>query len=93
MRQNGRLYDTVATLRLSNGTRLERINTFGNLWPYGLSDSFGVTVNYRYLPAELEENHERFVRGEIQVANGLASGYKAVRKAWQPPASLHSRNH
>jgi len=90
VRQNGKLYDSVATFHLSNGARLERINTFGNLRPYGLRDSFGVTVNYRYLPAELEENHERFVRGEIQVANGLASEYKSVRKAWQPPVSPHS---
>ena len=93
VRQNGKLYDSVATFHLSNGARLERINTFGNLRPYGLRDSFGVTVNYRYLPAELEENHERFVRGEIQVANGLASEYKAVRKAWQPRASPQSKNH
>ncbi len=93
VRQNGKLYDSVATFHLSNGARLERINTFGNLRPYGLRDSFGVTVNYRYLPAELEENHERFVRGEIQVANGLASEYKAVRKTWQPRVSLQNRNH
>ena len=93
VRQNGKLYDSVATFHLSNGARLERINTFGNLRPYGLRDSFGVTVNYRYLPAELEENHERFVRGEIQVANGLASEYKAVRKAWQPRVSPHSEKH
>ena len=92
-RQNGRLSDTVATFHLSNGARLERINTFGNLRPYGLRDSFGVTVNYRYLPAELEENHERFVRGEIQVSSGLASDYKAVRKAWQPRPSTQNRDH
>src|ERR1700757_2422825 len=90
VRQGGKLYDSVATFHLSNGAHLERINTFGNLRPYGLRDSFGVTVNYRYLPAEVEENHERFVRGEIQVANGLASEYKAVRKAWQPRVSPHS---
>jgi malonyl-CoA decarboxylase len=92
-RQNGKLCDTVATFHLSNGARLERINTFGNLRPYGLRDSFGVTVNYRYLPAELEENHERFVRGEIQVSSGLASDYKAVRKAWQPRPSTQNRKH
>jgi malonyl-CoA decarboxylase len=90
MRQGGKLYDSVATFHLSNGARLERIYTFGNLRPYGLRDSYGVTVNYRYLPAELEENHERFVRGEIQVANGLASEYKAVRKAWEPRGALRS---
>jgi malonyl-CoA decarboxylase len=84
VRQKGKLYDSVATFHLSNGARLERINTFGNLRPYGLRASFGVTANYRYLPAELEENHERFVRGEIRVANGLGSDYRAVAKAWQP---------
>ncbi len=93
VRQGGKLYDSVATFHLSNGARLERINTFGNLRPYGVRDSYGVTVNYRYLPAELEENHERFVRGEIQVANGLASEYKAVKKAWQLPVSLRSAEH
>jgi malonyl-CoA decarboxylase len=80
---NGKLYDPVATFHLSNGARLERINAFGNLRPYGLQASFGVTVNYRYLPAELEENHERFVRGEIQVSNGLIAEHKAVAQAWQ----------
>jgi len=84
VRQKGKLYDSVATFHLSNGARLESINTFGNLRPYGLRASFGVTANYRYLPAELEENHERFVRGEIRVANGLGSDYRAVAKAWQP---------
>jgi malonyl-CoA decarboxylase len=83
-RLHGKLYDPVATFHLSNGARLERINTFGNPRPYGLSASFGVTVNYRYLPAELEENHERFVRGEIQVSSSLASEYKTVKRAWQP---------
>ena len=84
-RQNGKLCDPVALFHLSNGARLERINTFGNLRPYGMQASYGVTVNYRYLPAELEENHERFVRGEIQVANDLASDFRAVTKAWQAP--------
>ena len=93
LRQNGRLHDSVATFHLSNGARLEKIYTFGNLRPYGLRDSFGVTVNYRYLAAELEENHERFVRGEIQVANGVASEYKAVRKAWQAQVPVHSGKH
>jgi len=86
VRQNGKLYDPVATFHLSNGARLERINTFGNLRPYGLRDSFGVTVNYRYMPDELEENHERFVRGEIQVADGMQSEYKSIAKAWQASA-------
>jgi malonyl-CoA decarboxylase len=82
-RQNGRLYDPVATFHLSNGARLERINAFGNLRPYGMQASVGVTANYRYLPTELEENHERFVRGEVQVSNSLDLEHKAVTQAWQ----------
>jgi len=82
-RQKGKLYDSVATFHLSNGARIEKINAFGNLRPYGLKDSFGVTVNYRYLVDELEENHERFVRGEIHVAQSLASEFKSVAQLWQ----------
>src|SRR5437879_13429627 len=56
--QNGRLYDPVATFHLSNGARLERIHAFGNLRPYGLQASFGLTANYLYVPYERKENHE-----------------------------------
>ena len=84
VRHDGKLYDPVATFHLSNGARLERINAFGNLRPYGLEASFGVTVNYRYMPAELEENHERFVRGgQIRVSSGLFHENKAVAAAWR----------
>ena len=82
--RDGKLCDPVATFHLANGARLERINAFGNLRPYGVEASFGVTVNYRYLPADLEENHERFVRqGEIRVSSALSREHKAVIAAWQ----------
>lgn len=82
--QNGKLYDPVATFHLSNGARLERIHAFGNLRPYGLQASFGLTANYLYVPADLEENHERFVReGEIRVSHDLEREYKAVVQAWR----------
>jgi len=91
-RQNGKLYDPVATFHLSNGARLERINAFGNLRPYGLEASFGVTVNYRYLPAELEENHERFIRrGQIRVSDGLFREHKRLTAAWQPSRETQQR--
>ena len=92
-RRGGKLYDPVATFHLSNGARLERINVFGNLRPYGMEASHGVTVNYRYLPDELEENHERFVRGgQIRVPSGLYREHKAVAAAWDPtPADKPAR--
>ena len=85
--QNGKLYDPVATFHLSNGARLERIHAFGNLRPYGLQASFGLTANYLYVPSDLEENHERFVReGEIRVSHDLEREYKAVAQAWRGEA-------
>lgn len=92
-RRGAKLYDPVATFHLSNGARLERINAFGNLRPYGIEASFGVTVNYRYLPGEFEENHERFVRGDrIRVPGSLLHEYKAVAAAWEAPSEKSSRN-
>jgi len=83
--RDGKLYDPVATFHLANGARLERINVFGNLRPYGLQASFGVTVNYRYLPDEVEENHEQFVRiGKIRIPGSLYDEHKAVAAAWDP---------
>ena len=84
-REKGKLYDPVALFHLANGARLEQINAFGNLRPYGLEASFGVTANYRYLPDELEENHERFVRGgQIRVSPHLFREHRKVAEAWQP---------
>jgi malonyl-CoA decarboxylase len=82
-RQNGKVSDPVAAFHLSNGARLEGINAFGNLRPYGLKASFGITVNYRYVPEELEENHERFVAaGQIRISDALSREREIVKKAW-----------
>jgi malonyl-CoA decarboxylase len=83
-RRNGKVHDPVATFHLSNGARLEGINAFGNLRPYGLKASFGITVNYRYVPEELEENHERFVSGgKIRISDTLSREQQIVEKAWR----------
>ena len=82
-RADDRPYDPVANFHFSNGARLEAINPFANLRPYGLRDSFGVMVNYRYVPDELEENHERFVRtGELRVAPALLHEHRTVTALW-----------
>jgi malonyl-CoA decarboxylase len=85
-RRGGKPYDPVAAFHFSNGARLESIDTFANLRPYGLHDSFGVMVNYRYVPEDLEENHERFVHsGEMRVSSALAHEQRAVAGLWNPP--------
>lgn len=86
LRVNGRVFDRVATFHLSNGARLERVNAFSHLHTYGLSESFGLTANYRYLPHELEDNHERFVRdGDIRVSPRLLREQKVVAELWADP--------
>jgi malonyl-CoA decarboxylase len=80
----GELHDPVATFHFSNGARLEAIDPFANLRPYGLRDSFGVMVNYRYIPEDLEENHEKFVlNGETSVAPGLSQERKVSAELWE----------
>lgn len=55
--------DPVARFHLGNGARLERINWMGNPAPRGMSESYGVMVNYLYDPDTIEQNHEAYARG------------------------------
>jgi malonyl-CoA decarboxylase len=90
VQKNKKIYDPVAVFHLSNGARLERVNAFGNVRPYGLEASFGLTVNYKYILVELEENHEQFVRnGKIRVSDDLLPQQKIVDAAWQESAKIN----
>ena len=83
LRSGDRIYDPVAAFHLSNGARLESIDPFANLRPYGLRDSFGVMANYRYIPDDLEENHEQFVRtGNPRLAPGLMQEQRKIAGLW-----------
>jgi malonyl-CoA decarboxylase len=57
--------DPVARFHLNNGARLERINWLADLSKKGLRESLGLMVNYLYEPRSIEDNHEKFVHGEI----------------------------
>ncbi|MGH7907015.1 MAG: malonyl-CoA decarboxylase domain-containing protein [Candidatus Binataceae bacterium] len=45
---DGGAADPVAHFHLSNGARIERINWMADLSPKGISQSYGLMVNYRY---------------------------------------------
>jgi len=82
-RAGSKPFDPVARFHFSNGARLEAIDTFANLRLYGLRDSYGVMVNYRYVLDELEENHERYVRdSEVHVSPDMQSELRAVTEQW-----------
>ncbi len=63
--------DAVAKFHLGNGARLERLNWAADLSPKGLKQSLGLMVNYLYDLRHVEEQHERFVRGEVSAARRI----------------------
>ena len=72
--ENGKLTDPVAMFHLSNGARLERINTFADMSSHGISSSYGVMANYLYDLKDVEANHEAFVtRGIVKMSDALKS--------------------
>jgi len=54
--------DSVARFHLRNGARLERINWLGDTSPTGMQRSAGLMVNYVYRLAEVERNHEAYMK-------------------------------
>ncbi len=60
-RPNGFPLDAVARFHLRNGARLEQINWMGDSSAKGLRQSAGIMVNYRYILADIEKNHERYL--------------------------------
>ncbi len=57
--------NSVAKFHLGNGAKLHRINWAGDLSKKGIKQSAGLMVNYLYDLENVEDNHERFVNGEI----------------------------
>ena len=60
----GRSLDPVSRFHLTNGARIEHVNWMGDTSSKGLAQSLGFMVNYRYVPDEIEENHELYRSGE-----------------------------
>jgi malonyl-CoA decarboxylase len=68
---SGRPLDPVARFHLGNGARLERIHLMADPSPRGLAQSAGVMVNYRYVLADIEKNHEAYESAGEVVASPL----------------------
>jgi malonyl-CoA decarboxylase len=65
--------DAVARFHLDNGARLERINTLADSSPNGMKQSFGIMVNYLYDLQQIEENHEKYMRGRVSRSRTVAA--------------------
>jgi malonyl-CoA decarboxylase len=75
-------FDPVARFHLGNGASLERINWPADLSERGLSQAYGLMVNYKYDLGEIEENHEAYAEHRSVVASS------AVRKMARPAMEL-----
>lgn len=83
-RADGKPYDPVARFHFANGARLELIDTFANGRRYGLEQSYGVMVNYRYMSWQLERNHERFFQGgDMRISPRLRPDHEAAARLWR----------
>jgi len=60
-KRKGEPLDPVARFHLRNGARLDRINWCGDPSTRGMSQSYGMLVNYVYDPTTVAENHEEYV--------------------------------
>ena len=61
-RDDGRPLDPVARFHLKNGARLERINWLADSSELGMKQAAGLMVNYRYVLADIEKNHEAYMK-------------------------------
>ncbi len=65
--------DPVARFHLSNGARLERLNSRGNMSRKGIKESHGLMVNYLYDLSRIEASHEKFIEGQVAHSRAVSS--------------------
>lgn len=82
--KRGRPIDPVARFHLGNGARLERIDLMADLSEKALAQSAGIMVNYQYVLAEIEKNHEAYAEAGEVVAS--AAVRRALRNEKAPRA-------
>ena len=59
-KRGGKPVDAVARFHLGNGARIERLNWLADISSKGISQSWGLMVNYLYDPDRIETNLEAF---------------------------------
>ena len=74
--------DAVARFHLGNGARLERLNWLADGSDNGITQSYGLMVNYLYDLDDIEKNHEAYAEGHRVVASS------AVRRLLRNGADL-----
>ncbi|MDB5966299.1 MAG: Malonyl-CoA decarboxylase, partial [Polaromonas sp.] len=73
--QEGKPADAVARFHLGNGARVERLNWAGDPSAKGLSQSFGLMVNYLYDLRRLDRHRALLAQGKIPVSGEIEDLY------------------
>jgi malonyl-CoA decarboxylase len=68
-KQGAEPLDAVARFHLGNGARMQQLNWLADTSKRGLQRSAGIMVNYLYRLADVESNHEAFVRDHQIIAS------------------------
>jgi malonyl-CoA decarboxylase len=68
-KKDGEPLDPVARFHLGNGARMDRLHWLADTSAQGMQRSAGLMVNYLYRLADVESNHEAFVRDHEVVAS------------------------
>ena len=78
--RDGRALDPVANFHLSNGASVERLNWLANPASYGIEESFGLMVNYRYDRARIAANAGAYLsEGSIKASNQVRNLIKTTK--------------
>ncbi len=78
--RDGRALDPVANFHLSNGASLERLNWMANPAPYGVEESLGLMVNYRYDRAKIAANAGAYLaEGSISTSSQVRNLVKTTK--------------
>ena len=72
----------MARFHLGNGARLERLNWLADGSDNGITQSYGLMVNYLYDLDDIEKNHEAYADGPTVVASN------AVQRLLRPSLEL-----
>ena len=70
-KSGGTPVDPVARFHLGNGARIEKINWLADSSAKGMRQSFGLMVNYLYIPEDIEDNVEAFAREGTVAASAM----------------------
>jgi malonyl-CoA decarboxylase len=84
-RRGRELLDAVARFHLGNGAVMDRLNWLGDTSVHGMARSFGIMVNYVYRLAEVERNHELFVKEQRVIAGRGVTRLAEEAAGWLAP--------